>query len=285
MAASGWFKDPYGRHEARWMSGSTPTSLVRDGTVESTDPPPEAMRGDVAVALETEPGVEADHHRPSKRRGWALWLIVLGVLAIVGGNHLIKTPSLPSQRFVPSPADLAVVSKGGTAAPPGCSDSAASSAPDYALGVGPGDADTQFNVYPDTVILVFGTEEYSPELSAPSPACALYSDGFGPSATAYYYLERPGKITVYFIDRAAQVSVVRIDVTSSSPPATLPGWVLILLGGLACVGGVVLWYRRRDRYDNNALRRADDAERTGPFDPQKAQRAAWDALDQSSGQW
>jgi hypothetical protein len=36
----GWYTDPYGRHEARWMSLGTPTALVRDGGVESQDPPP-----------------------------------------------------------------------------------------------------------------------------------------------------------------------------------------------------------------------------------------------------
>jgi hypothetical protein len=34
----GWYTDPYERHEARWMSQGTPTSLVRDGKVEGSDP-------------------------------------------------------------------------------------------------------------------------------------------------------------------------------------------------------------------------------------------------------
>ena len=34
----GWFTDPFGRHEARWMSGDTPTDLVRDGRTEDHDP-------------------------------------------------------------------------------------------------------------------------------------------------------------------------------------------------------------------------------------------------------
>ena len=34
----GWYTDPFARHEARWMSQGTPTSLVRDGTVEGSDP-------------------------------------------------------------------------------------------------------------------------------------------------------------------------------------------------------------------------------------------------------
>jgi hypothetical protein len=40
MNEEGWYIDPYGHHEARWISGGYPTSLVRDGTVESQDPPP-----------------------------------------------------------------------------------------------------------------------------------------------------------------------------------------------------------------------------------------------------
>ncbi len=274
------------------MSAGSPTSLVRDGTTESNDPPPAAMSDAAAEDANRKqlvPSVEADYVSPSKRnhegRVRPSWFVVLGVCAIIGGNYLIKTPSLPTHRFVPSPGDLAVVHKGGTAVAPSCSESAAYSAPDYGLGVTPGSANTQFTVYPHTVIGVFGNEEYSPELSASAPVCAL-DDSFGlDSLKTDYYLKRPGTFTVYFIDPTAQVSVVRIVVTSSSPPSTLPGWVLIFLGGVACLCGVVLWYRRMGRHVPDDLRRADDAEREGPFDPQKAQRAAWDALDQSSGQW
>jgi hypothetical protein len=39
----GWYKDPFGRHEARWISVGTPTALVRDGSVESQDPPPSTV--------------------------------------------------------------------------------------------------------------------------------------------------------------------------------------------------------------------------------------------------
>ncbi len=37
----GWCTDPFGRHEARWLSDGTPTKLVRDGDVESYDDPPD----------------------------------------------------------------------------------------------------------------------------------------------------------------------------------------------------------------------------------------------------
>ena len=34
----GWYTDPFKRYEARWISEGNPTSLVRDGTVEGSDP-------------------------------------------------------------------------------------------------------------------------------------------------------------------------------------------------------------------------------------------------------
>jgi hypothetical protein len=41
VTEEGWYIDPYGRHEARWISAGTPTALVRDGSVEAQDPPPD----------------------------------------------------------------------------------------------------------------------------------------------------------------------------------------------------------------------------------------------------
>jgi hypothetical protein len=41
MNEEGWYIDPFGRHEARWISAGTPTALIRDGGVESQDPPPD----------------------------------------------------------------------------------------------------------------------------------------------------------------------------------------------------------------------------------------------------
>ena len=37
----GWCTDPFGRHEARWMSAGKPTKLVRDADSESYDEPPD----------------------------------------------------------------------------------------------------------------------------------------------------------------------------------------------------------------------------------------------------
>ena len=43
ISDEGWFVDPFGRHEARWLSDGRPTQLVRDGGVESNDEPPETQ--------------------------------------------------------------------------------------------------------------------------------------------------------------------------------------------------------------------------------------------------
>lgn len=36
----GWHTDPFGLHDARWISGGTPTKLVRDGLHEFYEPVP-----------------------------------------------------------------------------------------------------------------------------------------------------------------------------------------------------------------------------------------------------
>jgi hypothetical protein len=51
----GWYTDPYGRHDARWMSAGSPTKLVRDGGVESYDDPPDEEPSQVATKIVEEP--------------------------------------------------------------------------------------------------------------------------------------------------------------------------------------------------------------------------------------
>jgi hypothetical protein len=64
MNAEGWYVDPFGHHEARWMSGGTPTSLVRDGGVESQDPPPSmAFQGELERVQESTSHDGADLKR------------------------------------------------------------------------------------------------------------------------------------------------------------------------------------------------------------------------------
>jgi len=51
----GWFTDPYGRHEARWLSAGHPAKLVRDEDVESYDQPPGEPPTHAPMRLEEEP--------------------------------------------------------------------------------------------------------------------------------------------------------------------------------------------------------------------------------------
>jgi hypothetical protein len=50
--AEGWYTDPFGRHDARWMSDGSPTKLVRDGEEESYDDPPDEESSVVATKVE-----------------------------------------------------------------------------------------------------------------------------------------------------------------------------------------------------------------------------------------
>jgi hypothetical protein len=56
MEAEGWYVDPYGIHEARWISAGKPTELVRDGDKESKDAPPTTLyTGPLEELPETAP--------------------------------------------------------------------------------------------------------------------------------------------------------------------------------------------------------------------------------------
>jgi len=65
----GWYTDPYDRHEARWMSQGTPTALVRDGEVESQDPPPDTPRAHRPEAIMAESDGGADLRRADRAGG------------------------------------------------------------------------------------------------------------------------------------------------------------------------------------------------------------------------
>ncbi len=56
--AEGWFTDPFGRHEARWMSDGSPTKLVRDGEEESYDDPPDEEPTVTASRIAEEQAVD-----------------------------------------------------------------------------------------------------------------------------------------------------------------------------------------------------------------------------------
>ena len=59
----GWYTDPFGRHEARWISNGRPTKLVRDAGVDSFDEPPDEAPVREAVRVE-----HPDAQRPGDLR-------------------------------------------------------------------------------------------------------------------------------------------------------------------------------------------------------------------------
>jgi len=199
------------------------------------------------------PGQEKDDYdtpAAARRRLRGAVLVAVGALMLIWGFSLINSgpvPALPTHHFNPSAADLAVLRVGGTAVPPSCSEP--DLVPDNGLGftIAPGNADTQFTVYRHSLMTVNGDQDQTPEFSASAPMCQFESAAVGANSSTSYFLERPGRVTVYFI-QGSQVSVVRIVVTSSSPPSnssdTRLGWVLIVLGVLTLIVGVVFWYRR-----------------------------------------
>ncbi len=65
----GWYTDPCGRHEARWMSSGEPTKLVRDGEVESYDAPPDEAPSREMARIVTEPVPGSDDLRRADDQG------------------------------------------------------------------------------------------------------------------------------------------------------------------------------------------------------------------------
>jgi hypothetical protein len=59
-SAEGWYLDPYGVHEQRWISEGRPSNLVRDGDQESkdesSDRPPSHPYAPIPIDLAGSPG-------------------------------------------------------------------------------------------------------------------------------------------------------------------------------------------------------------------------------------
>jgi hypothetical protein len=92
-----WHTDPFGRHEARWMSHGVPTSLVRDGRTESDDPvldEPFVAKPVRIKYVEQRVGDESDGFLKSK-----------GGIAVPGGivtiePHLSKDGQVPRAKVL-----------------------------------------------------------------------------------------------------------------------------------------------------------------------------------------
>jgi hypothetical protein len=69
----GWCTDPFGRHEARWMSDGVPTKLVRDqkGAESYEDPPDEEWTVTPTPILEEPEAVGSELDDLHRRMGQA----------------------------------------------------------------------------------------------------------------------------------------------------------------------------------------------------------------------
>jgi hypothetical protein len=77
VQAQGWYRDPYGMHEDRYLSAGLPTKLVRDDGQESSDPPPDEPLpdGDMIPARSAGRGdsPESDLERADQTRVDPVW--------------------------------------------------------------------------------------------------------------------------------------------------------------------------------------------------------------------
>jgi Protein of unknown function (DUF3592) len=53
--AQGWYLDPYGVHEQRWISQGRQSNLVRDGRIEAKDPPPDGPPNRPFIKVTADP--------------------------------------------------------------------------------------------------------------------------------------------------------------------------------------------------------------------------------------
>jgi hypothetical protein len=69
VRAEGWYRDPFGIHQDRWISDGRPTSLVRDGQIESQDEPPtDDLPGTLTPSI---PETNTEHDGLVRADDWA----------------------------------------------------------------------------------------------------------------------------------------------------------------------------------------------------------------------
>jgi hypothetical protein len=85
--AQGWFDDPFRLHDARYFSAGRPTKLVRDGTAESYDEPPDGGAGGALKTAEATDTDLLDDDMPvvMPRRPRRAGLITIATVAVVAG--------------------------------------------------------------------------------------------------------------------------------------------------------------------------------------------------------
>jgi hypothetical protein len=88
VPAQGWYRDAYGLHEDRWMSGGQPTNLVRDQGKESFDEPPWCGPPGPLLPAAVRPLAGNQAERRRVWRAWTVWPPALLTLGLVGWSLL-----------------------------------------------------------------------------------------------------------------------------------------------------------------------------------------------------
>ena len=88
-AAEGWYRDPFGIHEDRWMSQGKATKLVRDGGTESYDPPPDLPLPAELVPVDS--GATGDEGA-GQEPGYSNWRASRAALDAISGGAVIDDP-------------------------------------------------------------------------------------------------------------------------------------------------------------------------------------------------
>jgi hypothetical protein len=94
IPAEGWYRDPFAIHEDRWMSQGRPTKLVRDGGVESYDPPPDLPLPDalVPVVADSESTGPAGSGEDGQEPGYSDRRARRAALDAITGGALVDEP-------------------------------------------------------------------------------------------------------------------------------------------------------------------------------------------------
>ena len=89
--AEGWYQDPFGVHEHRWMSRGTSTKLVRDGGTESYDPPPDLPLPGELVPADAE-GAAAGGTGEADQESYSNWRASRAALDAISGGAIVDEP-------------------------------------------------------------------------------------------------------------------------------------------------------------------------------------------------
>ena len=91
--AEGWYQDPFGVHEHRWMSQGRPTKLVRDDGTESYDPPPDLpLPGELVPAEAGRGAAPGDAGEAGQESSYSDQRASRAALDAISGGAIVDEP-------------------------------------------------------------------------------------------------------------------------------------------------------------------------------------------------